>query len=214
MPQDRNILKLLDTYRPKMTALQQSILGRTKVLLDGRTESCRRRECNFGNFITDSMVFEYAIKQQDQSVFWTDAPIAFVQGGGIRSSIDTNTTEGSISKLDANEVLPFNNNLVTTVVTGQSIIDALEWSVRRYSMIENNGEFLQMSGVRVHYDLSRDSFDRVTSVEVLCGECEVPKYSKIDPMIKYKIIITSFIHEGGDGFDMLKVILGNVFFIV
>nr|CAD7403331.1 unnamed protein product [Timema cristinae] len=39
-------------------ALQNTVVGRTKVLLDGDRKNCRLVECNMGNLITDAMIDE------------------------------------------------------------------------------------------------------------------------------------------------------------
>ena len=53
---DPDVLELLEHYRPGVAGLENEITGQTKVLLDG---SCRRKECNLGNFLTDAFVDWY-----------------------------------------------------------------------------------------------------------------------------------------------------------
>lgn len=55
------------------------------------------------------------------------------------------------------------------------------------------------------YNLSRPSGDRVTSIDALCSDCDNRRYEKIDVNRVYGIILSSFVYEGGDGFDMFKV---------
>lgn len=62
-----------------------------------------------------------------------------------------------------------------------------------------------MSGVRVTYNLTKPSLSRVVEVHVLCASCAVPSYSPLDLKATYKIIVSSFLQFGGDGYDMLKV---------
>lgn len=80
IPRDDDILAALNVYRPGILELQNKVVGYTKVLLDGST--CRREECNLGNLIADAMVNEYALTYKDDNNYWTDAAIAFIQGGG------------------------------------------------------------------------------------------------------------------------------------
>lgn len=82
VPRDDDLLQLLEVYRPNITALESNVVGRTKVHLEGRAEVCRSGECNLGNLVTDSMIYARVLENQGGS-YWTDAPIAFVQGGGI-----------------------------------------------------------------------------------------------------------------------------------
>lgn len=50
-----------------------------QVTLDG---DCRFRECNLGNLIADSMVHARSIQHNNSDGYWTDAAIAFMNGGG------------------------------------------------------------------------------------------------------------------------------------
>lgn len=132
---------------------------------------------------------------------WTDASIALIQGGGIRSS----SPAGNITVFDMKTILPFESGVMVISVTGNEILLALERSVERYSLEIGNGEFLQMSGIHVAYNLSKPSGSRVESVQTLCTDCEVPRYYDLDRTRTYKVIISSFLNGGGDGYDMFTV---------
>lgn len=90
-------------------------------------------------------------------------------------------------------------------MTGRALQEALEHAVYRYSDAIGRGEFLQMSGIRVVYDLTKETCQRVVSVSILCTSCSTPTYTDLDPNQKYGVIITSFLYEGGDGFTMFQV---------
>lgn len=79
IPQEQDILDLLEKYRPTIRDLERTIYGKTNVLLEGGG-ICRRRECNLGNLISDAMVFSRVLENKDN--YWTDSPIALIQGGG------------------------------------------------------------------------------------------------------------------------------------
>ena len=69
------------------------------------------------------------------------ADIAFVNGGGVRATIN----EGEITFENVINVHPFGNEACLVEVTGQQILDALEMGSR---MVPNeNGGFLQVSGL-------------------------------------------------------------------
>jgi 5'-nucleotidase len=197
---DPDFLKLLDVYRPGITKWESEIVGSSKVFLNG---SCRLNECNLGNFIADSMVYWNAINYQSNDS-WTDAAIALIQGGGIRTSIDQKQNGGNISMSDASTILPFGNNVVIVEVTGKDILEALEHSVHRYNIQESYGEFLQFSGLHVTYNLSNPVGSRVKEAEVLCANCLNPTFSPINETHKYKILMQSFVAIGGDGYSMFK----------
>lgn len=199
IPRDPEFLQLLEIYRPGILALEQEIVGHTKVFLDG---DCRQKECNLGNFIADSLV-DYNAIHYTENEFWTDAAIGFFQSGGIRTSIELNL-DGSITMADVHTLLPFENNIVLIEVTGQQLWDALEHSVFRAGQDGGPaGEFMQYSGIEVTYDYSKPSGQRVVSALALCAQCLVPVLEPIDLTKEYKILTVSFISTGGDGYEML-----------
>lgn len=161
--------------------------------------SCRRLECNLGNLVTDAMVHANALLHTGK--YWTDAGIAFMQGGGIRASAYV----GNISKYDLITIFPFNSTLYKINITGEEIVNALERSVERYD--QGHGEFLQMSGIHVVYDLRKAPWHRVKAVRVVCTDCDVPAYTDLNLKKTYGIVITQFTFEGGDGYTMFKVIV-------
>uniref|UniRef100_A0A1B0CP38 5'-nucleotidase n=1 Tax=Lutzomyia longipalpis TaxID=7200 RepID=A0A1B0CP38_LUTLO len=88
-----------------------------------------------------------------------------------------------------------------------TVRDALEYSVNGYNRIRGYGKFLQVSGLRIVYDLSHNSGDRVTLVEILCSTCKVPHYEPLMPHKWYQIIIPEFLRKGGDGFTQFQVFI-------
>lgn len=196
IPRDSDILDLLNQYRPNITALESNIIGYTKVRLEGRSSVCRVAECNLGNVIADSMVFARAV-QDEGGKFWTDAAIGFVQGGGIRSSIEKKS-DGAITENDVLTTLPFKNDIYMTRVSGKTIRNALERSAAIFDK-DSNGGFLQVSGIKVVYNITNPVGHRVQSVEALCAECEVPNYSPLVNDKMYNIIVSKFLLDGGDG---------------
>lgn len=195
---ENDILELLDQYRPAILELQNEIVGNTRVNLDG---SCRRKECNLGNFIADSMIDWNAMKHGGEG--WTDAAIAFIQGGGIRTSI-TKNGDGNITKEDIQTVMPFESKVYVIEISGKVLMEALEHSVYRYTEGEAHGEFLQYSGLQVEYDMNNESGKRVVSAKVVCAYCTVPELEPIDENKKYRVVTQDFLEGGGDGFVMLK----------
>uniref|UniRef100_A0A1Q3FBL0 Apyrase n=1 Tax=Culex tarsalis TaxID=7177 RepID=A0A1Q3FBL0_CULTA len=197
---DSDVLELLDVYRPGILELDE-VIGQTRVLLDA--SRCRFEECNIGNMISDAMVMTYAMSREQTNEFWTDAAIAFIQGGGIRASIEVGEG-GNITKKDLKTVLPFGNAMILAEVTGETIRQMLEHSVSRYDGRTGYGEFLQMAGVHVVYDLSKPPGHRVVSVEVRCARCSIPSFSPLYDYDRYKIILNQFLWEGGDGYTVFS----------
>ncbi|KAJ8714957.1 hypothetical protein PYW08_004938 [Mythimna loreyi] len=191
VPQDPEVLQILDRYRANVLNVTEKVIGSTAIALDCRT--CGIEECNIGNFITDAMVYKYASMYRGEH--WTDAPIAFIQAGGIRSSIvrdmPTNITKG-----DLLAIMPFDGRAAAVTMNGSVLLQTIEQSV------STKGELLQYSGIQVVYDLSKPSGSRIVTAEARCWACDIPKYSKILPKDIYKVIMPGFLATGGDGYSM------------
>lgn len=198
VPQDPEALQLLDKYRPGIANLEHEIVGSTLVFLNG---SCRKNECNLGNFLTDAFVDWRASNFKSSNRSWTDTPIALMNSGGIRASI--NHKANPVTKEDVTLVLPFSNRLSIVEVTGKTLISALEHAVHRFTESDKPAEFLQMSGVRVIYDLTQPTGRRVKEVEIRCTS-QASCYQKIDESQIYRILMSSFLANGGDGFNIFK----------
>ncbi len=103
---------------------------------DGRpVRVIRQTETNLGDLCADAYL--------DQS---SGADIALVNGGGIRVPI----AKGDITLNDILKVHPFGNSLTVIEVTGQQVLDALEWSV--HSAPGEFGGFDHVAGLTFEYD--------------------------------------------------------------
>jgi hypothetical protein len=111
--------------------------------------SIRKEETNLGNFCADALV--YSAQQQGFAV-----DLAFLQGGYIRADIPT----GLIDAKTVESVYPWGGFPVgLKEVTGQELLDALEWSCRAVNAENTNevGGFLQVSGVTFEVNLGIES---------------------------------------------------------
>ncbi len=95
----------------------------------------RQAETNLGDLVAD------AYRNQGGG---TD--IAFINGGGIRAPLPA----GDLTLNDILIVHPFGNALTVIEVTGQQVLDALEWSV--HSLPGEFGGFDQVSGITFEVD--------------------------------------------------------------
>ncbi|XP_050665747.1 protein 5NUC-like isoform X9 [Leptidea sinapis] len=197
-PRDPDVVKIVEKYRENVMKVSEISVGSTAVLLDG--SSCRLRECNMGNLITDALVYKYA--SDYQGVGWTDAPIAVMQGGGIRATINHVNDESDITQGDLLTVMPFDDRAVKVAMSGSDIRKMLEHSVAEYNVIRAPGQFLQFSGMKVEYDFQKKSGERVLRAQILCGDCILPEYSMLNDSAVYNILINGFLSMGGDGFSV------------
>ena len=99
----------------------------------------RLAETNLGNLCSDAF---YNVM---------DVDVAYVNGGGIRASIEA----GDITFNDIYSVFPFNNQMVKAEVTGQMILDMLELAMMNYP--EEDGSFSHIAGMRFSVNKSLPS---------------------------------------------------------
>ncbi|XP_072218766.1 snake venom 5'-nucleotidase-like [Leuresthes tenuis] len=198
--QDPAVLADVDEWKKSLSNYSAQVVGKTLVFLNGTTEGCRFQECNLGNLICDAMVnnnvrFSYDLQ-------WNHVSASILNGGGIRTSIDERTRNGSITMEDLISVLPFGGTFDVVQLRGSTLRKAFEHSVRRYG--ERTGEFLQVSGFHVEFDVSKAPGHRVRSLEVLCTRCRVPLYEPVQDEALYKVVLPSYLVNGGDGFSMIQ----------
>lgn len=154
----------------------------------------RRAETNLGDLAAD------AIRAG------ADADIAIVNGGGIRVSIEA----GDITYGDVLSVFPFNNTVDVAEVTGQQILDCLEWGAK--AAPEESPCLMHPSGLtyEIHTEIpshvSADTDGHFASVD---GEYRVKNVmvngEPLDLKKKYTLASTNFIlREKGDGMTMFS----------
>ena len=100
----------------------------------------RRAETNLGDLCADAFL--------DQA---GDADIAFAPGGNIRDELH----KGDITSNEIFNISPFGSYLSVLEVTGQQVLDALEWSV--HALPGEFGGFDQVSGLTFEYDATIES---------------------------------------------------------
>lgn len=154
----------------------------------------RRAETNLGDLCAD------AYRAQ------SGADIAFVNGGGVRANI----AAGKITLGDILSVHPFGNAMCVVEVTGQQILDALEWGARKVP--GENGGFLQVSGLsyEIHtYIPDPCQVDENTMCAGIEGERRVQNVlvggEPIDPEATYTLASHDYmLLNNGDGYTAFE----------
>ncbi len=175
------------------TAVDLTICDPAAVDLNGRPiRMVRRAETNLGDLCADA----YRIQ--------SGADIGFINGGGVRTDIKA----GDITLQDILKVNPFGNELCVIEVSGQQILDALEWGA--HGIPGENGGFVQVSGLsyEIHsYISSPCKMDEKSSCIGFEGERRVRNVlvdgKPVDPAGTYTLAGHNFmLLEKGDGFAM------------
>lgn len=152
----------------------------------------RVAETNMGDLITDAF--------RDQ----TGADIAIIGGGAVRAAIQP----GEFTIGDILNVMPFSEDLCVAEVTGQQILDALEFGSHR--LPNEFGSFLQVSGLTYEIDMSVPSScttDDDGLFSGVAGERRVRNVlvggEPIDPDKKYTVVSIAYtMKEQGNGMSM------------
>ncbi|MCO5070587.1 MAG: 5'-nucleotidase C-terminal domain-containing protein [Rhizobiaceae bacterium] len=179
---DEGVLKRVAELGAPIEELKKKEVGATTAAIDGSRDSCRARECEMGNLVSDAVLD----RTKSQGV-----TIAISNGGGLRASID----EGVITMGEVLTVLPFQNTVATFQIKGEDLVAALEGGL---SQLEDGaGRFPQVAGLKYSFDKSvAPNEGRVKSVEVMEGD----KWQPIDPAKVYTVATNNYVRGGGDGY--------------
>ncbi|MDH4988186.1 5'-nucleotidase C-terminal domain-containing protein [Aminobacter anthyllidis] len=181
---DEAVLARIKELGAPIEELKNKEVAETTALIDGSRESCRARECEMGNLISDAILD----RVKDQGV-----TIVFQNGGGIRASID----QGVVTMGEVLTVLPFQNTLATFQLSGKDIVASLEAGVSEIE--EGKGKFPQVAGLKYSFDKSvAANTGRVKSVEVMDGGAWKP----IDEAKVYTVATNNYVRQGGDGYKL------------
>ncbi|KAI1897398.1 hypothetical protein AGOR_G00082890 [Albula goreensis] len=200
IPEDPDVRADVELWKRNLANYSSQYVGKTLVYLNGTFEECRFQECNLGNLICDAMV-HHNIKYADE-VQWNHVSSCILNSGSIRAPIDERSRNGSITMEELASVLPFGGTYDLVQLKGSTVKKVFERSVERYG--GGTGEFLQVSGIHIELDVSRPPGQRVTGLNLLCTKCRVPRYEPLDPNRTYKLVMPSFLVDGGDGYSMIK----------
>lgn len=193
---DKALKKYKNTFNGKRGTAQYPLLSTDPVKTDANGKTINlvnKSETNLGDFVADA--FRWA----------TGADIALVTSDKIGSNLEA----GDVSMADMYHSLPNARKIIVVKASGEQILDALEWAVRRYP--KGNAGFLQVSGISFKIDTSVESHvkskngyftrvagkRRVTHVRVNGQPLERKKDYTVASYI-------SFLWRSSDGFNMFK----------
>ncbi|MBQ7903300.1 MAG: bifunctional metallophosphatase/5'-nucleotidase [Oscillospiraceae bacterium] len=198
-----------------------AIIGKTALTLDNYdaegTRLVRKEETNTGDFAADALYYLF----DDMDL---DIDVAIMNGGGVRNKAIT----GDISFLTCKEIHTFGNVACLQTVTGQQVLDALEWGAQNVGTGESGG-FLQVAGVTYTIDSSiptsvqKDDKGvwtggptgeyRVKDVKVYNRETN--QYEDLDLNAQYNMAGNSYtLRSLGDGFNMFDGAINVVDYVM
>ena len=131
--------------------------------------------------------------------------VALLNAGSVRNNLEA----GTVTYQDVMDVLPYSSDMMTAKVTGQMLLDALEYGVSKLPAV--SAVFPQVSGMQfcVNKDIESsvrvDGNNQFVSVD---GEYRVSDVKiggkELDPKAEYTVTGTSYLLNGGDGYSMFK----------
>ncbi|XKL64905.1 hypothetical protein PGB90_004991 [Kerria lacca] len=208
---DADVEKLVASWSTLLQNELNTVIGYTRVLLKKTDYSEREFESNIGNMITDAMIDSVVhIAKKKNLTNWSNAPIAVYPNSEIKSVIKNTKPEGAITLADLLKVLPSNNQLFTSRISGSTLKFFLEFSVSEYETRRNNSlynflpYFVNFSGLKINFNFTEEPYNRINSIMMVCDQCSIPKYEAIDEDKIYNVITGFFIKDGDDTFYKYK----------
>lgn len=131
------------------------------------------------------------------------AQVAILNYGGIRRDL----LRGKISAGDLLEVMPFNNSLVLVDLTGAELLKSLEDTVA-FMLVKFGSDTMNMpfvSGVRFSVQLTAPYGSRIVHLQI---RSDSGSFVPVEPTQRYRVVVNSFVAEGGDGFGVIKATTG------
>jgi 2',3'-cyclic-nucleotide 2'-phosphodiesterase (5'-nucleotidase family) len=174
-----NIVAITGALRTVVSTKDNTLTGKTTNFLNGNRDDVRTQETNLGNVTADANL-AYA-RQLDSTV-----TISLKNGGGIRDNIGVvsgsggatsagsvqrlppqpnplapNKEVGSVSQLDIENSLRFNNGLSLITVTASQLLQLLEHGVGDTGAGRTPGRFPQVGGLIFSFDATRPAAEDV-----------------------------------------------------
>lgn len=211
---DADVKALQDAWIKDIDTQLGTVIGYTDVTFDNYDENgnrlVRKQETNTGDFAADALY--YLFDNMD-----LDVDVAIMNGGGVRNKAIT----GEISYKTCKDIHTFGNVACLQTVTGQQILDALEWGAKDAALDGSKecGGFLQVSGLTYDINLKIPSTVqkddkgvwtggptgeyRVSNVEIF--DKDTGKYKPLDLEAKYNLAGYNYtLRDLGDGFAMFE----------
>lgn len=188
------------------------VIGSTQLVLDNYDASgsrlVRSQETNTGDFTADALYYLF-------DSMGLDVDVAVMNGGGIRNEAVT----GELSYKTAKTIHTFGNVACLQTVTGQQLLDALEWGARSVGTGEECGGFLQVAGITYKVDSQWPSSVQMDDKGVWIGgptggyrvydvmvyNRETDAYEELDLEANYNLAGYNYtLRDLGDGFNMFS----------
>ncbi len=207
---DADVKEIKDNWLSEIDNQLGQIIGTVSVVFDNYDSDgnrlVRNQETNSGDFAADALYYLF----DDMGL---DVDIAVMNGGGIRNQAIT----GEISYKSCKDMHPFGNVACLLTVTGQQILDMLEWGARHAGESEE-GSFLHVSGVTYKINTSTANTTQADDMDIWLGgpvehrvydvkvyNKDTDKWDELDLDSEYNLAGYNYtLRDLGGGFAMLS----------
>ena len=208
---DETVKALKDSWLSEIDQKLGQKIGSAEVTLDNYDSEGNRlvrlQETNSGDFAADALYYLF----DDMGL---DVDIAVMNGGGIRNQAIT----GDITYKTCKDMHPFGNVACLLTVSGQQILDMLEWGARFVGSAEN-GALLHVSGITYKVNTSIPDTTRANEIDVWVGgptgayrvhdvmvyNKETDQWDQLDLTAKYNLAGYNYtLRDLGGGYAMLS----------
>ncbi len=206
---------LTDAVQSVISVKDANIAGYASVYLEGERTLVRSEETNLGNLSADANA--YAAKLALGASASSTRIVSLKNGGGIRAQIGTVSdpkadgtvdklppSDGSVSQLDVENSLRFNNQLMMFDTTPEGLKAILEHGVAAGTL---QGRFPQVGGVSFSWDPDFAAGARVMDIALVADNgSRVGLYDNGTKLSSapaaISVVTLSFLAQGGDGYPI------------
>ena len=204
------VAAIKDAWIAEIDTMLGEIIGSTELTFDNYDAEGKRlvrsQETNTGDFAADALYYLF-------DNMGLDVDVAIMNGGGVRNKAVT----GELSYKTAKSIHTFGNVACLQTITGQQLLDALEWGARGVGTGEEIGGFLHVAGITYMVDPEWPSSVQMDDKGVWTGaptggyrvhdvmvyNKETQAYEPLDLEAKYNLAGYNYtLRDLGDGFNM------------
>ena len=209
---DSEVAAIKDAWIQEIDTQLGEVIGYTDLTFDNYDKDgnrlVRSQETNTGDFAADALYYLF-------DNMGLDVDVAIMNGGGVRNKAIT----GELTYKTAKEIHTFGNVACLQTITGQQLLDALEWGARDAGGEKECGGFLHVSGVIYQIDTEWPSSVQMDDKGVWTGaptggyrvhsvyvyNKDTNAYEPLDPEASYNLAGYNYtLRDLGDGFNMFS----------
>ena len=209
---DGEVKKVKEAWITEIDTQLGKAIGSTALTFDNYDADgnrlVRSQETNTGDFAADALYYLF-------DNMGLDVDVAIMNGGGVRNKALT----GELTYKSAKTIHTFGNVACLQTITGQQLLDALEWGARGVGTGEEIGGFLHVAGITYKIDGNWPTSVQMDDKGVWTGaptggykvhdvkvyNKETGAYEDLDLAASYNLAGYNYtLRDLGDGFNMFS----------